>query len=393
VTSTPHRELVGPVTGVPEVSAREFDVSIRGRNEVLVLDTRSPAAFAAWHVEPLQGSVVNVSEVDVRGQVGKVAHLAKEATPLYVICTAGNASRRVVGFLRERGVDAVSVRGGMAAWSALLQKDIVPLEGGLEVLQFRREGRGCLSYLVMSAGEALVVDPIRDPQPYLDAATRHAVRIAHVVDTHLHADHISGARAVADQTGAALHLSEMALSRGVRYADRVDALVDGDTLAVGSREVAVVSLPGHTTEMTGLLLGKEALLSGDSLFVDSVARPDLEHGDEGAAPAARQLHRTLQERVAHLPDSMLLLPGHYRSGRQAGPIVARLGAVRERIPELALSEDAFVASILDSLPPKPENYAAIIAINVGEDTAVAEAAGLEVGTNNCAAASERLRGL
>ena len=201
------------------------------------------------------------------------------------------------------------------------------------------------------------------------------------------------ARAVADLTGAVLHLSEEAVDRGIRYVDRVHALVDGDVLTVGLREVAVVSQPGHTTDMTGLLLGEEALLSGDSLFADSVARPDLEHGDEGAADAARQLHRTLHKRLVPLPDSMLLLPGHYRSGRQAGPIVARLGAVRERIPALALSEDAFVASILDSLPPQPENYAAIITINVGEEAAAAEAAGLEVGTNNCAAAWERLRRL
>ena len=110
-----------------------------------------------------------------------------------------------------------------------------------------------------------------------------------MLDTHVHADHVSGARELARRAGAVLHLSHPALARGVRYAAGVEGVGDGDALALGREAVHVVALPGHTTDMIGVRIGDEALIGGDSLFLDSVARPDLEAGDEGSAMAARQL--------------------------------------------------------------------------------------------------------
>ena len=147
----------------------------------------------------------------------------------------------------------------------------------------------------------------------------------------------------------------------------------------------VVALPGHTTDMVGVRIGDVALIGGDSLFLDSVARPDLEAGDEGSDGAARQLHRTLRERVATLPSQMLLLPCHYAGGRLDGPLVRPLGEVLAAVPEVSLDEDAFVREVLGAMPPRPLNYLAIIGVNLGDDLAPDAAARLEVGANNCAA--------
>ena len=215
--------------------------------------------------------------------------------------------------------------------------------------------------------------------------------VTRVLDTHVHADHLSGARELARRAGATLHLSRTALARGVRYASEVEPVDDGDRLAIGDQTVQVMALPGHTSDMIGIQIAQDALIGGDSLFADSVARPDLESGDGGAPDAARVLHRTLHDRVATLPDSLRLLPCHYAGGRLEAPLAPSLGAVRARVPELALDEDAFVERVLGAMPPRPANYLAIIGVNLGDEPDDGSAARLEIGANNCAVNAEWAR--
>ncbi len=207
-------------------------------------------------------------------------------------------------------------------------------------------------------------------------------RITDVFDTHLHADHLSGARTLAEQTGATLHLPALALARGVTYPERVAPLHDGETIALGDIELRAVSLPGHTTDMTGLLVADRALIGGDSLFTDGIARPDLEQGDaEGAAAMARTLHGTLHGRVLALGAEVLLLPGHTHPGVRADAVSGRLADVRSAVAELAVDDpDEFAARLLKDMPPRPANYEAIIAVNAGMQPFDPE---LEAGGNSC----------
>jgi glyoxylase-like metal-dependent hydrolase (beta-lactamase superfamily II)/rhodanese-related sulfurtransferase len=370
---------------VAELEPAAFEDELRRGDDVVVVDTRTRADFASWHVSPGRSKVINVPEAElVAHPEAALAGIPHDAR-LRIICNAGNASRRAAAALMQRPNEVRSVRGGLIGWSRVLQHDELPLAGPIGVVQFRREARGCLSYLLYAGDEALVVDPARGVQPYLDEAARRGARITRVLDTHVHADHLSGAHELARRTGATLHLSRAALARGVRFAAQVEPVDDGDRLAIGDETVQVVALPGHTSDMNGIQIGQEALIGGDSLFADSVARPDLESGDEGASGAARLLHRTLRDRVASLPGSMLLLPCHYSGGRLEGPLAPTLEAVRDRVPELALDEDAFVARVLEAMPPRPANYLAIIAVNLGDGLDDDSAARLEIGANNCAA--------
>ena len=122
----------------------------------------------------------------------------------------------------------------MIGWSRVLQRDEIPLGGPITVVQFRREARGCLSYLLLAEGEPLVVDPAPGIQPYLDEATRRGARIT-LLDTHVHADHLSGARELARRARATLHLSRVAFARGVRYTSQVEPVDDGDPLPSATR--------------------------------------------------------------------------------------------------------------------------------------------------------------
>jgi glyoxylase-like metal-dependent hydrolase (beta-lactamase superfamily II)/rhodanese-related sulfurtransferase len=369
-----------------EVTAAELESEIRTGAPITILDVRDRATFDDWHIEPAGATLINVPLAELeRDPVAAVAAAAREPYALRVLCTRGRTSDAATGLLRDAGVDAMSVTGGMIAWSRLLAADIVTVPSAAAIVQFRREARGCLSYLIASGGEALVVDPAPDVEPYVAEAARRGARITHVLDTHVHADHLSGLRRLAAATGAKLHLSTGALARGADAAG-VATVHDGDRIPLGDADVRVIGLPGHTTDNVGVVIDGVAVIAGDSLFVDSVARPDLEVGDTGAAGAARLLHRTLHERLLPLGDDVVLLPCHYGGGRRTAPVVATLGEVRATTPLVDLNADAFVTEVLAAMPPRPQNYLEIIAANlapvVGGDDDVA---GLEVGANNCAA--------
>ena len=169
---------------------------------------------------------------------------------------------------------------------------------------------------------------------------------------------------------------------------------DGDEFAVGEATVEAVFTPGHTTGMTSYLIDDSLLATGDGLFVESVARPDLEEGDEGAPEAARVLYDSLQYRVLELDDDTLVGGAHVSDAAEPaadGTYTASIGTLRERMAALSMDEDAFVDLVLSDMPPRPANYEKIIATNLGQRTADDEEAfTLELGPNNCAASQGAL---
>jgi glyoxylase-like metal-dependent hydrolase (beta-lactamase superfamily II)/rhodanese-related sulfurtransferase len=367
-----------------QISAEDLELELRRGDRVTLVDIRDPATFAAWHVTGVGAArVVNLPEEEVAADPDSASARIGADAPVRVICAQGISSQRVVPLLRPRLPDVRNVIGGMIAWSRVLTSSALELPSGTTTVQLRREARGCLSYLVASDGEAVAVDPAPDPAPYLASAAALGAGIVHVVDTHVHADHLSGARELALRASATLHLSRAAIARGLAYP--VAPLADGDHIEAGRARIDVIALPGHTSDMIGLLVDGAALIGGDSLFADSVARPDLEADDEGAPDAARTLYTTLMERVGELPGTIRLLPCHYAGGRLDGPIAPTIEEVWQAVPELRLDRDAFVSSVLGDMPPRPQNYLRIIAVNLGQAPLDESAGRLEVGANNCAA--------
>ena len=343
-----------------------------------LLDVREEAD---WTIEAPSATTLHISADQVLDDPATVAR--DLSGPVAVLCNRGVTARTVAPRLRELGVDARVVAGGMRGWIATLAARPVDLGiDGLEVRQVQRPGRGCLSYVLAAGGRALVVDPAPDADFYVALADQLGAVVADVVDTHLHADHLSGARALADATGAVLRLPAGALERGVAYADRVEPLRDGDLVELGDVGVQAIALPGHTSDMTGLLVGGRALVAGDSLFADGIARPDLQQGDPaGARAMARTLHATLHDRVLALGDDIVLLPCHTHPGVNAAAIAPRLADVRTAVDMLAIDDPAeFAETLLSGMPPRPANYEAIIAVNAGREPFDGD---LESGGNSC----------
>jgi glyoxylase-like metal-dependent hydrolase (beta-lactamase superfamily II) len=294
-----------------------------------------------------------------------------------VVCAKGDSSEFVRDQLREAGLPAVHVTGGVAAWGALHVPLCVASER-LEVWQVSRYGKGCLSYLVASGGEAVVVDPSRFAGAYEDLARQLGARIVCVLDTHVHADHLSGA-------------AELARRSGARHVTPQQATATG-AIGVGAERGAIRALhtPGHTPESTSLLLSSGHLLSGDTLFASGVGRPDL--GGE-LESWGRMLHASLRDVIGPLLPETVVLPGHFASAREArgdGTVCATLGQLRASLPELSDPDvTGFVARLAAGVRPPPPEYERIADANRRQVDPGEAGDEWELGRNECAAARSR----
>jgi rhodanese-related sulfurtransferase/glyoxylase-like metal-dependent hydrolase (beta-lactamase superfamily II) len=239
--------------------------------------------------------------------------------------------------------------------------------------QLIHDDLGCASYLIGDehAGVAAVVDPKVEVDDYLRLARFLGVAIEHVLETHTHADHVSGHGRLQAATGATIHVHRDA---GAHYEH--EAFDDGWELALGDVRVQAVHTPGHRPEHTAFALvdGRRdpdrawAVLTGDSMFVGDLARPDLAIEPEDGA---RAIFRSLHERLLTLPDDTEVWPGHLGGSLCGGPgmdlkVSSTIGFERTHNPALAeRDEDRFVADAIARLGPQPPNFRAIVDINRG----------------------------
>jgi glyoxylase-like metal-dependent hydrolase (beta-lactamase superfamily II) len=342
---------------------------------LFVLDVREPDEFADWKIP----GAINIPLDELDRRVDEVPATAHVVT----VCAKGLRAAQGSEILRTHGRSSRVLEGGMNAWASTYDTVEGPFSDAT-VVQLRRRGKGCLSYVIGAGDRALVIDPSLDVGRYLEVARAHDWQITDVLDTHLHADHLSGARALVAETGATLRLSP---SDPFTY-DFVP-LVDGLTIELApgvGLTVAAVSVPGHTEGSTLYQLADWAIFTGDTLFLESVGRPDLA---DQAEPFAHHLYRSLHERVLPMSDSVMVFPAHYGPvvDVHGGVFVAKpLGALRDTLPALALSESEFVAWAVANVKDRPPNYKRIVLINEGRAPITLDAAEVELGPNRCAIA-------
>jgi len=355
--------------------------------------------YEEWRIDGENVTSINVPYFEfLDEEIGEdVLDRIPEDEHVTVLCAKGGASEYVAGTLAERGYDVDHLEDGMNGWASIYETvEVTGYDGAGTLLQYQRPSSGCLGYLLYDDGEAAIIDPLRAfTDRYLADAEELDVELAYAFDTHVHADHISGLRDLAAE-GVEAMLPAAAADRGVTYADDVTLVEDGDAFSVGDATVETVFTPGHTTGMTSYLLGDSLLATGDGLFIESVARPDLEEGDDGAPDAARTLYESLQERVVTLPDDTLIGGAHFSDAAEPaadGTYTAPIGDLVAEMDALTMEEDAFVELVLADMPPRPANYEDIIATNLGQNAVDDdEAFTLELGPNNCAASQESLAG-
>lgn len=395
------------MTDTESISSETLARQLRAGETVSILDVRDRDEFETWHVE--------AAGVTAR-QVPHVKFVAAQATgdptdlvpddlddPLVVICGHGEASAQVAQMLRDGGRTARNLVGGMDGYAEVLLAEELPMpktatatahgDSDVTIRQYQRPASGCLSYLLAVGGDALVIDPLRAfTDRYTDDLAELGATLRYAVDTHVHADHVSGVHALVGRTGAQAVLPEGARDRGLAVDDGTGfrLLDDGDTLELGEVTIETIHAPGHTHEHVAFH-GLGHLFSGDTLFLTSVGRPDLEAGAGDPAEAlARAAYETLHDRLLTLSNEVVLAPGHVADFAEAtdGRYTAPLSAVRE-LSILGGDEPTFVERVTENLPPRPSNFERIVATNLGTtEMAAAEAFEAELGPNNCAVAGD-----
>lgn len=344
---------------------------------VKIIDVRSKEKYDQWHIPGSEWIPVNEalqqSDDNIFMDTG-----FKSDLPVIVVCQEGFLSRKAVEFLRDLDIEAYSLNGGIKAWSTIWNTAVLEADG-TKIIQIRRAGKGCLSYMIINSGEALVIDAAVKPEVFMDLAHQNQSTIKFVLDTHIHADHFSRSRLLARQTDATLLMPGQTV---LQY--DFTPIRDGDTITIGQVSLKALHTPGHTDESFSYLLGEKFLFTGDLLFLDGVGRPDLKSGKAATRKKATKLYDSLQK-ILKFPENTLIFPGHYHKPVNFdGKIIAeRLVDLKKKLPLLNLPEQDFIQEILTDIPETPPNFEKIIDLNISGDAGESDLAVLEAGENRC----------
>lgn len=378
-------------TALPQIPPQELAERLDRGEAVQVLDVRAPEKVERGHIAlgtELEFHAQPNSRLFTMPDV-KALQL-DPARPVAVVCNHGNSSKKATAFLRERGYQAFSVIGGMAAWETVyVARRLSPTPSLSHVVQLDRVGKGALSYVLVSDGDAVLVDPGRHLDRYDQVLNELGATPAAVVDTHVHADYVSGARAAAArwQVPYFLHPDDAVSPYDNRPGKLAyQPLRDGDTIAFGHATLRAAHVPGHTLGSITLVADEGLALTGDFLFVQSIGRPDL--GGQSEA-WARLLWQSLERARRSWPGELLVLPAHYaneseRRGDRA--VGARFDVILATNRVAAIQDEKeFLKWIADHQTTFPDAYRTIKEANLGLlELSDADADVLESGPNQCA---------
>lgn len=355
--------------------------------ELFILDVRNEADYEEWKIEGKQISSLNKPYFDLLDGVEHIVDELPREKEILVVCAKEGSSQFVAEQLLDEGFNNIYyLAGGMKAWSEYVKPlKVGDVQGGGSIYQFNRLGKGCLSYMVVSNGEAAVIDAVRTIEAYEEFAKEHGVTITNVMDTHLHADHISGGRKLAEKVGGKYWLPPKDAEEVVFS---YKPLVEGSVITVGGTKIEIDALysPGHTIGSTSFIVDDSYLLSGDILFVDSIGRPDLAGKAEDWVS---DLRNTLYKRYKELSQELIVLPAHYSKISEMdenGIVSANLKQLFEVNAGLNIKdENEFRKIVTENLPPQPNAYQEIRQTNMGKiHPNVEEEREMEIGPNRCA---------
>ncbi|UVE52005.1 MBL fold metallo-hydrolase (plasmid) [Haloferax larsenii] len=367
-----------------DISPEELGEQLQtDENGLLVVDIRHEGEFDDWHVP---GSV-NVNVYDELADDPDKAKDALAGLPeekeIVTVCGAGIAAETATDVLQEMGYTAATLEDGMNGWSRVHRHAAVSVDLDGTLVQVARPGKGCLSHVLISDGEAAVFDPSHYLEEYEAILDEYDAELVGVFDTHAHADHVSGAAELADRHDVPYYLHP-------KDALAIDAspIDDEQTVSVGSLNIEVIHTPGHSEGSVSFDIEEAVLITGDTLFHESVGRVELgvEAGieDSNVEQNAATLYESLQ-RLLTRPDDTLVLPAH-DPGSPEPPVTATLGEVRERNDDLGRDREEFVHELASDIPEHPPNFERVKRTNVGQESVPGdELAELELGPNNCAA--------
>ncbi|MDW7773995.1 MAG: MBL fold metallo-hydrolase [Desulfobulbaceae bacterium] len=358
--------------------------------DIVVVDVRNKKEYAKFRVEgPFPFKMFNIPYFDfMEFEEESMARLPR-GSRIRVVCAKEASAKYVADIIYKNGFDDVGyLRGGINTWGNLLVPRLAEAGNGYEIYQFIRPGKASCSYGLLAGGEIMLFDPSRNIDFYLDFAARKNCTIIKSFETHLQADYIAGSRVLSEKTGARFLANEADFS-GARI--NYTKLENGGTYSFSKSgpQVRAMFTPGHTPGSTSFFIDDKYMVSGDTVFIQSVGRPDL--GGK-AVEWAKMLYATMN-RIKKLDKGLIVLPGHFIDWDEAdsglvfkctlGDAIARNRAIYD-----LQTEADFIAFIESNMRPQPEEYARIRLVNANlEEVNEEEQNILDIGKNECAAST------
>ena len=343
------------------VSPQIFKQMLDNDEVKFVFDLRNEDDFKDGKVEGrYEFETLNIPQEDFVGEEER--HLSKfpKDKPIITICAHGDSSKYTAEMLLEKGYDAQSLEGGIDLWTEYYETH--KCTDDPEIYQIYRVARGCITHLLISDGEAVVIDAVRHTDKILKKVDELKAKVKYVFDTHLQADHISGGKEIADITGINYFMNPIdAQNATFKYSH----LKDGDTLSFGKCSIKVIHSPGHTPGSTSLLVNNKYLFTGDLIMKTSIGRPDLGGASE---EWTRLLYDTLFSRYASLGDDVVIFPSHASSIKEQdnGVVTLTMGTARKESDLYQIKDfTKFLEYVNSSLPANPERYQEIRKVNLG----------------------------
>ena len=356
-----------------------------------LLDVRNNEEFGRFKVEgPYLSKMINIPYMEfIEKESESVAQVqVPKDESIRIVCAKEGSAKYVGEILADNGWQNVRyLEEGIKSWGNMLTPKLLASASGYELYQFIRPGKASCSYGLIYEDEMAVFDPSRNVQFYKDFANNHGARIIQTFETHLQADYISGSQQIFSDTGAQIvgHENDF---KDATFAYKKLNDQEVFKFSKGGPEIQALHMPGHTPGSTSYLIDDKYLVSGDTVFILSIGRPDL---GGMAEDWSRLLFNTLKTKIAGLDDDLLILPGHYIEWSEANSqqmFVDTLGSIRTKNADIygIAVEDEFVRFIKDNMRKQPDEYAEIRKVNAGllevddEDQEI-----MDLGKNECAA--------
>ncbi len=370
-----------------------FEWVTQAREEFLLLDVRVNEEFDRFKVEgPFLPDMVNVPYVEFVEHEEESVAKVPAAEKVRIVCAKEGSAKYVGEILVNHGFkDVRFLEGGIKTWGNMLAPKLVASDDGYKLFQFIRPAKASCSYGLISNDEMVLFDPSRNVDFYQSFAENNGARIIKSFETHLQADYISGSKQIAADSGAHILGHENDFKDATfKYQKIVDDQVY--SFSKDGPEIKALHMPGHTPGSTSYLIDNKYLITGDTVFILSIGRPDL--GGK-AEEWSKLLYHTLKTKIAELEDDLVILPGHYMDWSEADPsqiFSDTLGSVKDKNADIyGISiETEFIGFIKDNMRPQPEVYADIRKVNAGLLAVDAEEQEImDLGKNECAASAQK----
>jgi glyoxylase-like metal-dependent hydrolase (beta-lactamase superfamily II) len=307
---------------------------------------------------------------------------------IVAFCARGNRSMSAAKMLSKHGYRVKSVEGGLVGWNTVYDVTLVTdKDSPIDIWQIRRISKGCISYLVASSHNknAIAIDATCEVDNIIsNILSENRLKLTKVIDTHMHADHLSGSTRLAKKYGSVIYLSSLEEynTKNNTHGLNLHLISNGDAVKIDEEYILeAIHTPGHTNGSISLKIQKKIdnvvedgnysikknqnknlyIFVGDTIFVNGIGRPDLHNKTE---EFARMLFKTYHQKILNLPKETIVLPAHYSDPfEHEKPIYETIKSIHQNIDLLSVSEDEFVKFVTDNIPPRPTNYEKITLAN------------------------------